>query len=130
MQLKHCFSVIKNLLCFCSQLKECVGLENCVYTFSAAAPMQPTTLKFFESIGITVLELYGLSECTGPHTASLKSDGQDFWKFGSCGRGINGAETKIIDETHYNQLNLLHSLPQRKVGEVGFMVLYVDDDFV
>ena len=80
------------------------------------------TLKFFEGIGITILELYGLSECTGPHTASLKTDGQNCWKFGSCGKGINGTKTKIIDKSHYDQLNLPETPPEHKIGEVGLIV--------
>ena len=109
---------------FCSHpsaiIKKQLGLENCVYMFSAAAQMRPKTLEFFENIGITILELYGLSECTGPHTASLKTDSQNRWKFGSCGKGINGTETKIIDKNHYDQLNLPQTPPRHKIGEVGY----------
>lgn len=34
-----------------------------------------------------------MSECTGPQTFSLKCASQ--WRTGSCGKSMNGAETKI-----------------------------------
>ena len=90
--------------------------------FSATTPMCPKTLEFFESIGITILELYGLSECTGPHTASLKTDSQNRWKPESCGKGINGTKTKIIDQSHYDHLNLPETPLKHKLGEVSYIV--------
>lgn len=80
--------------------------------------MGPETLKFFEKVDITILELYGLCECTGPHTASLKGHGQDQWKIGSCGKGINGTQTKIINMDQYNESKLLQIKSKHAVGEV------------
>ena len=80
--------------------------------------MCPETLKFFERMGITILELYGLCECTGPHTTSLKGHGQDQWKFESCGKGINGTQTKINNLDLYDESKLLRIKPSQPVGEV------------
>lgn len=77
------------------------------------------TLTFFERMGITILELYGLCECTGPHTASLKGHGQDRWKIGSCGKGINGTHTKIINLDLYDESKLLQIKSEHPVGEVS-----------
>ena len=82
--------------------------------------MCPDTLRFFERMGIIILELYGLSECTGPHTASLKSENQNIWRFGSCGKGINGTETKISDKIRYDESTLLQISHKHKIGEVCF----------
>ncbi|CAN0423847.1 unnamed protein product, partial [Hapterophycus canaliculatus] len=39
-------------------------------------------VEYFASLNIHVLELFGQSECTGPHTFNLP----DAWKIGTCGR--------------------------------------------
>ena len=55
--------------------------------------MSRETLEFFMSIDVPVFELYGMSECTGPQTMSLKNPAQ--WRSGSCGVSISGVETEI-----------------------------------
>ena len=45
------------------------------------------------AVDVPVLELYGMSESTGPQTISLKSSTR--WRTGSCGKDMSGAETKI-----------------------------------
>ena len=55
--------------------------------------MHRETLEFFMAVDIPVLELYGMSESTGPQTISLKSPTR--WRTGSCGKSMSGAETKI-----------------------------------
>lgn len=44
-----------------------------------------------QSIGLPVLELYGMSECTGPHSVNLLESN----KIGSVGVTLPGAETMI-----------------------------------
>lgn len=39
-----------------------VGLQNCKWALSGSAPIEPETLNFFESLGIRVDEIYGMTE--------------------------------------------------------------------
>ena len=79
--------------------------------------MDPHILKFFWQLKITILEVYGLSETTGPHSTNLKSSD----KYGHCGSSINGAHTKIINKSKYSGSRLLHlSKPPNEVGEVNY----------
>ncbi len=34
---------------------------------TAAAPISKETLEYFLSLGIPIYEVFGMSECTGPH---------------------------------------------------------------
>lgn len=68
------------------KVKEALGLDECRAFFTAAAPISIETLKYFASLDIPVYELYGQSECTGPHTSSKFNQ----WKFGYCGRPLPG----------------------------------------
>ncbi len=76
-------------------LKRKLGLEQARACFTGAAPIDREVLEYFGSLDIPVYELYGQSECTGPHT--LNYPGR--WRLGSCGRTLLGAETRIDPET-------------------------------
>jgi long-chain-fatty-acid--CoA ligase ACSBG len=76
-------------------VKSALGLENCKGCYCAAAPISEETLWFFAGLDIPIYEVFGLSECTGPHTIS----GQGQWKIGYCGRPIPGTDTKIDPES-------------------------------
>lgn len=73
------------------KLKEALGLDQTKGCFTAAAPIAPETLWYFASLDIPVLEVFGQSECTGPHTVS----GANAWKIGACGRPIAGTQSKL-----------------------------------
>jgi len=68
-----------------------LGLDRCIATYSGAAPLDPEIIHYFASIDILICEVFGQSECTGPHAQNVPK----FWKIGSCGRGQLGTETKI-----------------------------------
>lgn len=78
-----------------SKVKDTLGLDQCKACFTAAAPISPDVIKYFGSLDIPVYEVFGQSECTGPHTVSYAGE----WKIGYCGRPIYGSETKIDSET-------------------------------
>ncbi len=67
-----------------------------IYFFlnEAAAPIEAKILKYFASVDIPILEIFGQSECTGPHTSSA----HDGWKIGTVGRPLPGTVTKFDPE--------------------------------
>lgn len=79
-----------------SKIREALGLDQCKACFTAAAPIAAETLLYFASLDIPVLELFGQSECTGPHTASKHGA----WRIGYCGRPMMGTETIITPGNH------------------------------
>lgn len=83
---------IANALVF-KKVREGLGFSRCKICLVGAAPVHRETLEFFMAVDIPVLELYGMSESTGPQTISLKSSTR--WRTGSCGKSMSGAETKI-----------------------------------
>lgn len=46
-------------------------------------------LEYFASLDIPILELFGQSECTGPHTSNFSYA----WKIGSIGRDVRACHT-------------------------------------
>jgi long-chain-fatty-acid--CoA ligase ACSBG len=78
-----------------SKIKTALGLDQCKYHYTAAAPIAQETLEYFGSLDIQIMEVFGQSECTGPHTASRPGA----WKIGSCGRPMPGTETMVAQGT-------------------------------
>lgn len=77
-----------------SKVRENLGLDRCRIQISAAAPISKDTLDFFLSLGVPIMEVYGMSECTGPATVSVPGH----YKTGYVGRNMPGCETKIAED--------------------------------
>ena len=88
--------MVANRLVF-KKIQGMLGLDQCKGMSVGAAPLHPETLEFFLSLNMPLKEGYGMTECTGPHTASAVGQ----WRIGSCGKGIDGAETKIHNPDQY-----------------------------
>lgn len=72
-------------------LKKELGLLRARLAVSGAAPIAPEVLKFFHSLGVPVLEGWGMTEETGIGTINLSDD----VKLGTVGKPIPGVEIKI-----------------------------------
>lgn len=77
-----------------SKVKEAIGMERCRVFVSGAAPISASSLEFFSSIGMTVTELYGQSEGSGPTSTNLVGAN----RYGTVGRAIPGVQVKIADD--------------------------------
>ena len=62
---------------------------------STQAPITTDLLKYFGSLDVNILELFGMSEVTGPTNMSTKED----FRVGKCGLQIPGTETKCAEGT-------------------------------
>ncbi|KAF4796407.1 Long-chain-fatty-acid--CoA ligase ACSBG2 [Turdus rufiventris] len=86
------------------KVRKALGLDRCTKCYTGAAPITRDTLEFFLSLNIPVLELYGMSESSGPHTISLPHA----FKLGSCGKELTGCYT------------LIHKPDKDGIGEICF----------
>ena len=77
-----------------SKVREGLGMEDVQLAITAAAPINPDLVKFFHVIGVPLHEVYGMSENTGPATATLPGA----IKFGSVGRPLPGVEVITADD--------------------------------
>ncbi|XP_074526461.1 long-chain-fatty-acid--CoA ligase ACSBG2-like [Halichoeres trimaculatus] len=81
---------LANALVF-KKVRAALGLDRCKLCMTGAAPITKDTLEFFMSLNIPLLELYGMSECSGPQTLSLN----DQYRITSCGKVMPGCKTKL-----------------------------------
>jgi long-chain-fatty-acid--CoA ligase ACSBG len=75
-----------------SKVHGALGLDRCKLFGTAAAPMATTTWRYFASLYIRLMDLYGMSECSGPQTCALPSA----YRAGFCGRSLPGCELKLL----------------------------------
>jgi len=85
------YPVAKVLL---GKVRDALGLDRCDHCYVSAAPIEVKILEYFASIDIPVLELFGQSECSGPHATNSPSA----WKIGTVGRPLPGTITKLDPE--------------------------------
>lgn len=83
-----------------TKVKTALGLQHCKLIGGGGAPFQVATLEYFASIGIQIMEGYGMSETTG--AVSINTKHTQLW--GSIGSETRGSEMKIltVDETNPN----------------------------
>ncbi|MBK7757929.1 MAG: long-chain fatty acid--CoA ligase [Deltaproteobacteria bacterium] len=77
-----------------SKLKPAVGLGRARVCVSGAAPIGKDVLEFFSSLDLTVLEVYGQSEGSGPTT--INRPGRT--KLGTVGPALPGVTVKIAED--------------------------------
>ncbi len=84
---------LANKLVF-TKVREQLGLDRSRIQITSAAPISKDTLEFFLSLGIPIMEVYGMSECTGPGTVSLPGN----YVTGKVGPKLPGTELKIAKD--------------------------------
>jgi long-subunit acyl-CoA synthetase (AMP-forming) len=84
---------VANALVF-KKVRKQLGLDRARIAVTSAAPISRDTLEFFLSLGVPICEVYGMSECTGPATASLPNK----YHTGKAGFCLPGAELKIAED--------------------------------
>jgi long-chain acyl-CoA synthetase len=75
-------------------IKSLLGLDEAETVVSMAAPLPPETGAFFASLGMKMLDVYGMTETTGAFTTNTP----DAFKLGTAGRPVPGIEVKIADD--------------------------------
>ena len=77
-----------------SKLKPAIGMGRARYCVSGAAPISKEVLEFMGGLGVTIHEVYGQSEDTGPTSFNRPGATQ----FGSVGPPMPEVDVKIADD--------------------------------
>jgi long-chain-fatty-acid--CoA ligase ACSBG len=56
------------------RIKQAIGLDQCLMFMYGAAPLKQTSIDYFASLDIPLMNLYGLSETTGSTTINYLLD--------------------------------------------------------
>ena len=74
-----------------SKVKQALGFDRCLTFSSGAAPMNIDTKRYFLSLDIPIVDIFGMSECSGGHSFS-KIDAPSSE---TIGKGLPGLQTQI-----------------------------------
>mmetsp|Transcript_57432 Transcript_57432/g.117566 ORF Transcript_57432/g.117566 Transcript_57432/m.117566 type:complete len:746 (+) Transcript_57432:56-2293(+) len=106
-----------------SKVRDKLGLGECKFAFTGAAPIAVDTLEYFGSFNIQINEVYGMSECTGATTWSTNQC--HLW--GSVGFAASGMEVKVFKvdpdtgaKTEVPRAKNLNLLTEEEQGEICF----------
>ena len=80
-----------------SKIREKLGLTEIAAVASGSAALQPRLARFFNGIGVTLLEGYGLTETSPVITVNTTAD-PGMIRIGSVGKVIDGVEVKIAED--------------------------------
>ncbi|XP_058491860.1 long-chain-fatty-acid--CoA ligase ACSBG2-like [Solea solea] len=82
--------MLANNLVF-KKVRAVLGMDRCKICFTGAAPITRDTLEYFMSLNMPLMELYGMSESSGPHSVSVNNN----YRIPSCGKVMPGCKTKL-----------------------------------
>ncbi len=104
------------------KLKQKLGLSNAKIIVSGAAPLSVSLIKWYQKIGITILQGYGMTEdCIISHANLPDSN-----KIGSVGKAVSGVKTKLSPEGEIRIKNNCLFLGYFRAPEITASVF--DDD--
>ena len=75
-------------------IRSLLGVGEMELASSGAAPLPPDVGSFFAGLGITILDVYGMTETTGAFTTNTPGA----FRLGTVGRALPGVEVKIADD--------------------------------
>ena len=92
------FKLAKKLIF--DKVKNALGLDQAVYFGFGAAPLDPVVRRYLLSMNFLLLNVYGMTETTGPHsgTAALKFNPKAPEDYFEVGVPMPGCETRIKKE--------------------------------
>jgi long-chain acyl-CoA synthetase len=71
-----------------------LGLDQCRVAAGGAAPMPPELLRWYSSLGLNLIELYGMTENGATHSTDVKHPLP-----GSVGQALNGVKCRLDPDT-------------------------------
>ena len=73
------------------KVRAALGLDQCTLAAGGAAPMPPELLRWYESIGLPIVEVYGMTENCGVSHATLPG----VQRPGTVGRAYDGVQCRL-----------------------------------
>ena len=77
------------------KVKRALGLDCAATCITTAAPIAPDILRYMRSLDLPLLEIYGASECTGPHSTGWHGS----WRAGYSGAVLPLTQSRIASGT-------------------------------
>lgn len=76
-----------------SKIKAAIGFDKCMVFCYGAAPLKQSSVDYFASLDMPLMNMYGLSETCGSATINNAND----FNLKSCGETLSGTHIKITE---------------------------------
>lgn len=86
-----------------SKIKQALGLDQCQMFLFGAAPLKKTSIDYFASLDMPLINLYGMSETTGATTMHTFSN----FRLDSAGFAVPGTDLKIHNPDEHGEGEIL-----------------------
>jgi len=93
------------------KVREALGMDQAQFCITAAAPIMRSTLEYFAQLGIHLLELYGMSESSGPTTFNSTY----CCKWGTIGYAPVGMEVALFDTMDLKNKGMVRKGPCKDI---------------
>ena len=84
------------------KIMKALGLDQCRFAAGGAAPMPPDLLRWYASLGLSIIEVYGMTENCGVSHATLP----DMKRPGTVGLPYDGVESRLDPQTGEIQVRM------------------------
>lgn len=75
-------------------LKNAIGLTRCRVAFTGAAPISPEVIRFFRTMGVPLVEIYGMTETSGGILGQFTDD----VVVGTVGKPMKGTQVQLAED--------------------------------
>jgi long-chain acyl-CoA synthetase len=99
-----------------------IGLDQAQWLVCGAAPCQVEVLEYFDALGLTILELWGMSETS----CCVTINPPEAPRFGTCGPVLDGIELKLASDGEVLVRGPVVMAGYR--GEPAMTAMAIDDD--
>lgn len=85
-------------------MRKALGLDQAKYLVFGAAPLAPDIREYFMSLGMSLINGYGMSECSGPQTISdVPPETYPREYLREAGITLPGTDLKIVKQNESDQ---------------------------
>jgi long-chain acyl-CoA synthetase len=75
-------------------LNNAIGLTRCRIAFTGAAPISPEVIRFFRTLGVPLVEIYGMTETSG----GILGQKVDDVVVGTVGQAMKGTQVRLAED--------------------------------
>ncbi len=75
-------------------LNNAIGLTRCRIAFTGAAPISPEVIRFFRTLGVPLVEIYGMTETSG----GILGQNVDDVVVGTVGQAMKGTQVRLAED--------------------------------
>ncbi|OAF68608.1 hypothetical protein A3Q56_03617 [Intoshia linei] len=117
-----CFKLADKIVL--QKIRKNLGMDRCQRYFFGAAPLSGDVMQMFLNLGMFMCNIYGLSECSGPHLTV----NDEKYAYNSCGDEFDEYVTTKFDKASYDDLYIDAKKDDEKAHNATEKYVTIEDE--